>query len=269
MASPRSMWSGTIRLGLLNVPITLAKAWSDQRVDGLRELCADHLTPVSRNERCDACDGAPASKVRGVETPSGWRKFSENELASIEDATKTDTLDVHDVQPLDTLPMPFATGTYFVRPDKKSKGSELVFAHLCEALDATGYGMIAKWGNSAKQKLVVVYARDGYILLSTIPMPNEIRFPGDQESAHHGVQTDDGQTQMLCDLLSECKNPDGFQYGSYEDAGLRLRNEAIDRILDGNGPTDPIEQIPTAPATDLMDALKASIEQKRKGKVTA
>ena len=53
MSSPRSMWSGTLRLGLLTVPITLAKATSEQREKALVTVC-EHGVPINRSERCGA-----------------------------------------------------------------------------------------------------------------------------------------------------------------------------------------------------------------------
>jgi len=114
MSSPRSMWSGTLRLGLLTVPITLAKATSEQREKALVTVC-EHGVPINRSERCGAGEETcTLSKSKAVQVGEDeYRTLEPNEYLAIEDSTKSDTLDVLDVQPLRELPLIFGMGTYY------------------------------------------------------------------------------------------------------------------------------------------------------------
>lgn len=263
MAAIRSMWTGAIRLGLLNVPITVGKSWSEERERGLRDICADHKVPIDRSERCGAGhDDCSMTKVKGVEASEGkWREFSPNEYAAIEEATKSDTLDILDAQPIGDLPVNFSTGTYYLRADKKAKGSELVFATLVLALAESGFGLVAKWCRSTRQQLVVIDAAEGILRLRTIPYESEVRAPGDEEKRHFSEDVDEAQVAMLVQLLTMTRSEGGFSYAEFSDDGLKLRQDAVQKVLDGEiSEKDEKPEPKKAPANDLMALMQASID---------
>lgn len=258
--SPRSMWSGAIRLGLLNIPVTLGKATRDERERGLKDLCAKHEVPVTRNERCSHDDECPLDrKVKGVENSTGsYRILSSDEYEQIEQATKLATLDILDAQPLTSLPLEFSTASWWIRPT--GKGSEKSFAILVNALAQTGLGLVTKLANSSKQKLAVIVAIEGCLLLRQIPYRNELNLPGDAERAHFGVEVSDPEVDLAVQLLQQTKQ-ENFDYASYTDRGMILRQEAIDRLLDGQEQERKHEKRDDAPADSLMETLMASIEK--------
>lgn len=265
MASPRSMWSGAISLGLLTVPCTIGKASSTERETSLLTLCEQHKVPIDRTERCGAGDSdCLLHKVRGVEVGDGeYRVLDPHEYATIEDSTKSDLLTVEDVHPLFDLPMAYGTGTYYLRADKKVKGSEQPFAVLVQALVKTDYGLVVKWCRSARQILAVIHADpdDGKLLLTTIPFANEIREPGDQEYRHADVEVPEQMLDLAVSLLDQTAAESGetFQHDRYADEGLKLRSEAVDRILEGREPA-PRKAAPQNVVPDLMAALAASVD---------
>lgn len=265
MASPRSMWTGLLRYGLLNIPVSVGKAWQDQRETSLKTVCSKHKTLIDRSERCGGCEGPPEGKLKAVEVNGKFRPLNEAEYAAIEDATKSPTLDVLDAQPMAELPLIYATGTYFLRPDKKTPGAEKVFGLLVDALTQTGYGLVVKWCTSSRQKLCVIHTDGDVLVMRTVPMVDELREPGDQELAHTAGESDDQQVAMLVQLFEATRNSDGFDHAAYEDEGLALRAEAVEKILAGKpgkkAPKPKAEQVP-----DIMATLQASITEKQKEK---
>lgn len=267
MASPRTAWRGAVQLALLNVPVTIGKAWAQGRETGLRDLCAVHKTPVDRTERCskDADCDLSGGKIKGVEKSNGsWHAFNENEYVTIEDSTKSDTLTVLDVQPLSELPMHLSLGTYYLRRDKNVRASEAPFAILAAALGKTGFGLVVKWCSVTTQKLCVIHERDGIILLNPIPMANELREAGIEERAHEAVEVGDASLDMAVKLLTKKRGRKKFDHAAYQDDGLALRQAAVEKILDGKQPdekgkTQP-KSIPNA-AEELLRQLKASMAE--------
>lgn len=297
MASPRSMWSGTISLGLLTIPVTIGKSWADEREQSLRDLCATHNVPVDRTERCltDAnwpekiqtiigtkskpevkldhiaglteCQLA-GGKQKGVQLEDGsWRKLNESEYAKIEEATKSETLEILDVQLAYELPLAYGTGTYFVRFDHKAKGhTPDAFAHLVAALDKGDKAAVVKWCKSARQKLAILHTSgDGILLLTTVPFTTEYREPGDAEKRHQAVEISAEVVEQF-DALMDAVSSESFDYSAYSDEGLKLRTEAVEKILGGEKLQDKDEgeqkqegnKVP-----DLMQQLKDSIEAKK------
>jgi non-homologous end joining protein Ku len=263
VSSPRTMWSGVMQIGMVSAPVTVGRAWSDERETSLLTLCAEHHVPIDRTERCGAGEqNCSMTKVRGVATQSGgYKALDADEFAAIEESTKDDSLTIYDVQPLTDLPMEFSTGTYYVRADTKAKGkTEEIFATFALALAGTGMGLVTKWCRSAKQRLCVISAYEGMLILRTLPMENELRLPGKMERAHFSAQVPDAQVQALTQLFALTRSEDGFVHEAYRDHGLEMRQAAVEKILDGEVPQKQQKAPEKAPATDLMAMMQASID---------
>jgi DNA end-binding protein Ku len=258
MASPRSFWTGSLRLGLMNIPVSLGKGSNTTREKALTTVCAVHGTPPDRSERCDECGGPPASKQKAVQLGDGtYRKFSENEIIAIESASENEALDVLDVQPVNQIPLHYAIGTYFVRP--KDRAATQAFKILFEALERNNLALITKLCTKSGQKLCVIHPVQGVLMLQQIPMWVDLREPGEAELAHEHVEADDKAIDMAVQLLEAVRNPDGFEWEGYSDEGLRLRQEAVDRVLEGH--TEPVPEAQPEPVADIMDQLAESISK--------
>ena len=246
------MWSGTISLGLVSIPVTIGKAWSDEREASLRDICADHKVPIDRTERCGAgITTCSMSKVKGVQMPDGsWRAFNMTEYAAIEDATKSDTLEILNVQKEWNLPLDFGTGTYYVRFNEKAKGnSPDAFAHLIATLNQRDEGCVVKWCRSARQKLAILRADgNGHLLLTTIPFVTELREAGRLESAHQHVEIQSEIVEQMGALMDALAT-DEFDHAAYTDEGMKLRTDAVDKILGGEKLQEKDEQTRTRAAS--------------------
>jgi non-homologous end joining protein Ku len=263
MTSPRSMWSGAIEIGMLNIPITIGKAFEQVKEKSLTTVCyhgdAEGASTISRSERCEKCGGSPQNKRLAIETEDGYRLFDEAEVSHIEVSTKTPTLVIKDVQPLKTLPMLFSTGVYYVRHDEKSKVPPRALNRLIMALGKTEYALVCQWGNSSSQKLCVISAERGVLILRQIPYLNEIRIASKKERLHFAVPSDEAETDKMVELLGALRNPEGFKYESYKDHGLELRQAAVERILEGLPEDIPESESENDEPVDIMAALEMAI----------
>lgn len=268
MSSPRSMWSGTIRLGLIPVPVTIGKAWQDQRETSLRDVCASHSVPIDRTERCTTpkCK-LEGGKAKAVQLPSGeWRKISDAEMAQIEADTKADTLDILDVQKVYDLPIDYATGTYYIRFDQKAKGFDArPFAHLQATLVRNDLALVVKWCSSSRQRLAFVTGEgNGALLLRTIPYANELREATGTELFHMQEQIDEAVIEQMKTLLDGMAQSE-FKHSAYSDDGAKLRSDAVDKVLKGEGGEQQNDERKQEGGNvpDLMAALKASMEEQK------
>jgi non-homologous end joining protein Ku len=260
------MWSGSIELGLINIPITVGKAWSDERETSLITVCDHgdgHAYKINRSERCDQCGGAPTNKQAAIimgdgDGVEGYYVLDSNEYAEIENSTKTLTLEIKDAQPLSALPMIFTTGTYYIRHDDKAKVQPKALNRLVTALGKTGYGLVCQWGNSSSQKLCVIHAERGVLLLRVIPHLSEIRVPSKRERAHFSVPANEAEVEKMIELLNAIRKPK-FDYASYVDHGLELRQAAVERILAGEQMQTPDEPQPAEEPSDMLAALEMAL----------
>jgi non-homologous end joining protein Ku len=259
------MWSGTISLGLVSIPVTVGKSWADEREQNLRDICGTHLVPVDRTERCPDHPDCEIDKVKGVEVNGEWRAFNANEYAAIEEATKSDTLEILDVQKEWNLPMEYGTGTYYVRFNTKAKGvSPDAFAHLIATLNQRDEGCVVKWCRSARQKLAILHADGkGHLLLTTIPFTTEWREPDKMENIHHGVEINDEIVQQMGALMDALSSKQ-FDHSLYTDEGMKLRSDAVEKIVGGEKLQEKKEQKDEGQnVPDLMAQIKASMDQKK------
>jgi non-homologous end joining protein Ku len=269
------MWSGTIKLGLIDIPVTIGKSWADEREQGLRDLCATHNVPVDRTERCSThartCQ-LEGGKVKGVHTGEKWVPLSESEYSAIEDATKSDRLEILDVQPVYDLPIEYGTGTYYVRYDKKVKGFDATaFAHFAATLSQRDLGVVVKWCKAAKQRLAVLHTSgEGILLLTTVPFASEWREPGDQEIEHRKIEVQPAVVEQMGNLLDSLKQEE-FDHERYSDEGMKLRSDAVEKILDahrkgkkgGKQKEEKPEKKSGEHVPDLMAALQASMQEQK------
>jgi non-homologous end joining protein Ku len=274
MSSPRTMFSGSIKLGLLNIPITIGKATEDGREHGLSQVCdhseqAGEIVKLDKSERCERCQGRPQHKAMAVKLPDSdeYRIFDTNELAAIEDATKSPVLKILDAQPLSKLPLLYSTGVYYVRHNTKSKSDAEAFATLAVTLSKNRMGLVCKWGSSAKEKLCVITSDRGVMMLRIIPFVDSVRPASSVEREHFTVKVAPKAVTKMDAFLQEISNPEGFAYGNYSDQGLALRAAAVERILAGEKPAQPAPAKPEVEPMDLDAMIDAAMDQVRKEKV--
>lgn len=253
-SSPKSMFSGVIQLGeFVNINVTIGKAWSDEREQSLTtvNLNGDVAERVLRNEHL-ASGKKITNKQHAVEVEEGvFRVFKPEEFDSIEHSTKTPILRICDVVPLRELPLIFTTGCYYCRHDTKAKVSAKPFKALCVSLASNNEALICKWGNSSKQKLVFISIDRGVMILRTTPFATEIRVPSKMERAHWAQEVSEREVAKMMELLSEIHTT-GTPWTEQFDEGLRLRQEAVDRILN-----DEDIEIPEAPEVEEIDYFAA------------
>jgi non-homologous end joining protein Ku len=259
------MWTGTIELGLVNIPVTLAKAVDDKSESAIKQVCRCHSLPIDARWRCkethELCtDTVPAIKIG--EGDNDWLEIDESEMVAIEDRTKSKILTLLDVQPVDTLPLMFAYGVYYVRHNAKANVEPTAMATLVAALSKSNYGLMVNWGSAANEKLAAITAEAGVLVLRLVPHWDRVRVASSMERAHFKGKLDKRNVERMTELLEAFRNPEGFQYPKYADEGQELRHALIERIL--NGEQMP-EQAP-APKVDpdqFFEMLDKAIEEVR------
>lgn len=242
MSSPRTMWSGTVKLGLTSFSISVGKSWADEREKNLRDVCSCHGEFIDRTERCTVTNKAPDGKAKGVELESGKiQTLTAAEYAAIEDASASDELTVIDYQPVYELPLEFGTGTYYVRynpPKKKSTVGLDVMATFCKALAQADSAAIVMWKRAGSHKLCALHvASTGELLLTQLPLASEFREAGEVERRHLAVQTDKAAVAMFQQLLTAIASEE-FDHERFENEAMKLRSEAVEKILAAEGEGD-------------------------------
>src|SRR6201991_2727908 len=161
---PRSMWSGAISFGLVNVPIKLYSAVSKKTVR-FHQINSETGSRISQ-KRVDATTGEEVpyeNLVKGYElTRDQYVIITPEELETLE-PEKSRTIDIEDFVDLAEIDPIFYDHPYYLVPDK---GAAKAYGLLLNAMRESGRVAIARVVLRSKEQLVAIRPnRDGNVLM--------------------------------------------------------------------------------------------------------
>jgi DNA end-binding protein Ku len=261
----RAMWTGFLSFGLVNVPVGMYSATTDQTVH-FNQLHKGTSHRV-RYKKVDEATGEElelSDIVNGYEISSGEYVVVTKEEMKEAAPGKSDTIEISDFVGLDEIDPKFFRQTYYLAP--KGKGADRAYALLRQAMrDANKVG-VATVVLRDKEHLVAVRPADDVLILETMFFEDEIRDaraeldtlpPADVEFQDREVDI----ARQLIDALTTEWDP-----ARYQNTYRERIEELIERKREGKAIVFETET-PKSNVVDLMAALEASIA--RTGKVTA
>ncbi len=253
---PRSIWSGAISFGLVNVPVRLYSAVSRKTVR-FHQL-HDETGVRIQQKRVDPSTGEEVPYdhvVKGYEiSPDRYVVVTPDELESL-DPEKTRTIDIEDFVDLAEIDPLYYDHPYYLVP---ATGAEKPFALLRDAMEQASKVAIAKVVIRSKESLVAIRPTGRLMTMSTMLFHDEvIDSDSIDEAPGEDVKTTKrelGMAQQLIASLAADFDPDKYR-DTYRDRVL----EMIERKAQGEEIT--VQPAPEEPARvpDLMAALEASI----------
>src|SRR4051812_35600312 len=253
---PRSIWTGAISFGLVNVPVKLYSAVSKKTVR-FHQLHEKDGVRIQQKRFCPA-DGEEVpyeSIVKGYEiTPDQYVIIEPGELEAIE-PRKTKTIDIEDFVDLEEIDPLYYDHPYYLMP---GTGAAKPYKLLVTAMEESQKVAIARVVIRQKEQLVAVRPSDGVLAMSTMNFADEVigadRFddaPGDD------VDTTPREVDMarqLIDSLSSPWTPDKYS-DTYRERVLELIEQKAEGKEIAIQPVEEPQQVP-----DLMAALEASVK---------
>ncbi len=259
---PRSLWSGSISFGLVNIPIKLYPAVSKKGVS-FNQIDRTSGSRV-KMQRVSAVDGTEVPYeqiVKGYElSPDHYVLIEPAELDALEPEASRSIEIEEFIDLVDIDPVYFDT-PYLVAP---VKSAEKPYALLAKAMEEQGKVAIARFVMRTKQYLGALRPKDGMLVLSTMVYADELAVPDDIKELHEVADIDvsDRELRMASQLIESL---------SVEFDPMRFRDEHRDRVLALIEQKAAGEEIRIeAPAAtdsgkvvDLMAALEASVAEAR------
>ena len=254
---PRSIWSGAISFGLVNVPIKLYSAVSRKTVR-FHQLNGETGNRIQQ-KRLDPETGEEVSFdqiVKGFElTKDSYVVITPDELDAL-DPEKTRTIDIEDFVDLEDIDPVFYDHPYYLVPDK---GATKAYGLLLGAMQDAGKVAIARVVLRSKEQLVAIRPVRDLLMMETMIFHDEV-VPHDElddlpdAKDLKASERELKMAQQLIDSLSSEFDPS------------RYRDEYRDKVLDlieRKAAGEDIAVQPEAPAPakvpDLMAALEASL----------
>jgi DNA end-binding protein Ku len=257
---PRAIWTGSISFGLVNVPVRMYSAISENDLRfhlihepdggriGYQKICKNEGEPVPDDEI-----------VKGFE-------FEDDEFVVLTDedfeAARTEgvkTIEISDFVPYDEIDPIYFEKTYFLGPQS---GGEKVYSLLREAMERTELAGIAKFVMRDRQHLGCLRVREGTLTLEKMFFHDEVR-PIDEISPDK-VKVSKTELDMATSLIEQFTS--SFEPEKYEDTYREALCAIVRAKRKGKTVTAPEPETEEEP-TDLLAALRASVEaaQKRSG----
>jgi DNA end-binding protein Ku len=260
---PRSIWTGAISFGLVNVPVKLYSAVSKKTVR-FHQLHDKDGVRIQQKRVCPA-DGEEVpyeSIVKGYEiTPEQYVVIEPGELEALE-PRKTKTIDIEDFVDLEEIDPLYYDHPYYLLP---GTGAAKPYKLLVTAMQDAQKVAIARVVIRQKEQLVAIRpATDGVLAMSTMNFADEVigadKFddaPGDE------VETSKREVDMAKQLIESLSSE--WEPGKYHDTYRERVLELIEQKAQGKEiAVQPVEE--PQPVPDLMAALEASVKAARQEK---
>ena len=253
----RAIWKGAISFGMVTIPVKLYTATESKDVR-LRMLCKEHEAPIQEKRVCT--DGGEElawdDLVRGFEVSKNEFVVLEPEEIEAAKPESSTTIDIGDFVEASEIDPIYFEKTYFLEPtDVGAKP----FSLLRQALEETDRVAIARVTIRTRERLATMRTYEDTLTLETMYWPDEIRSTGSldlPEGAEAKVRAKElDMARSLVESLA-----DRFRPESYADEYRTALEELIEQKMRGET-TRAKRRKPEPKVIDLMDALRASVEQ--------
>jgi DNA end-binding protein Ku len=254
---PRSIWSGSLSFGLVNVPVQLLSATRDRQVR-FHQLDSEDLTPIEVRRYCSEEDvEIPYEEVvAGYEIEDGEYVMLTDEDFAAASPEKTKTIDIDEFVDLAEIDPIYYDHPYFLAPTG-GEGASRAYVLLCKVMEREGRAALGRFVLRNKEYLAAIRPRNGTLTLTTMVFADEVRptdpirdMVGDAKAPKNEVEA----AVELIEAMSAEWDPT-----RYEDR----HRERLLKVIESKGEGKTIEPIDEGEAPsevpDLMAALEATL----------
>ena len=258
---PRSIWSGAISFGLVNVPVKLYSAVSRKTVRFHQLHDADHVR-IQQKRMCPA-DGEEVAYehiVKGYEiSPDQYVVVEPEELEAL-DPKKTRSIDIQEFVDLSEIDPIYFDHPYYLAP---GTGASKAYRLLLEAMRETNKVAIARVVIRQKENLVAIRATGDVMTMATMVFHDEVVSPDTiDELPDDDAKATKREVEMAQQLIESLTGE--FEPEKYHDE----YRERVLELIEAKASGEEISiQPPEEPAKvpDLMAALEQSLAAAKGG----
>lgn len=260
--TPRSIWSGSISLGLVNVPVKLYSATAKKNIR-FHQLHGADSVRLQQKRVCPA-DGQEVpyeDVVKGFEVARNrYIVITPEELDAV-DPKSTGVIKIENFVDLSSIDPIYFEHTYYLAPDK---GAEKPYALLSAAMRNLNKSAIAKVVIRQKQYLAAIRPMGRVLAMATLLYADEVVDPDKLEELDYPVIEPDERELAIAEQIVEAQSTD-FKADNYHDEYRESVLKLIERKSRGmEAVTQPKFEKRGAKVVDLMSALEASLEAAKK-----
>jgi DNA end-binding protein Ku len=257
---PRSIWTGAISFGLVNVPVKLYSAVSKKSVR-FHQLHESDGVRIQQKRVCPA-DGEEVpweDIVKGYEiSPDQYVVVTPEELEAL-DPKKTKTIDIEEFVDLDEIDPLYYDHPYYLLP---GQGAAKPYKLLSDAMKDANKVAIARVVIRTKEQLVAIRPLGDVLAMATMNFADEVVDPDSfDEAPGEDIDTTKRELDMARQLIESLTAE--FEPSKYHDEYREAVLQLIEQKAEGKEVViQPVEEPERVP--DLMAALEASLAAAKK-----
>jgi DNA end-binding protein Ku len=259
---PRSLWSGSLSFGLVNVPVQLVSAARDLDYH-FHQLHEKDKVRIEQRRFCSEED----EEVMWEEVAHSYDLdakqviVTDEELASVQ-PRKTRTIEIEAFVDLADVDPIYFDHPYFLVPAGESEGTLRAYRLLAEAMAGFERIALGRFVMRTKEYLAAVRVIDGALALTTMLFHDEVRptSPIPAGGKKPAKQQLDSAVAVIEELSTDWK-PD-----RYDDCYRERLRQVIERKRKRQKIEAPKPEKEPSPAPDLMAALERTLANARAGR---
>ncbi|SHM62514.1 non-homologous end joining protein Ku [Flavobacterium xinjiangense] len=253
----KSIWTGSITFGLINIPIKLFSAVQESNLE--MNMLDKHDYSNIKFKRINENTGKEvtyADIVKGYKLDDKYVVIEDSDFEAAE-AEKTKTIEIMnfaDEKEIDTI---YYEQPYYLEPDK---GAVKAYALLRDALQASGKVGVGTIVLRNRESLVILKSYKNVIVLNRIRFQEEIRTTTELKLPPHS-ETNTKEMDMAIKLVEQLTEK--FDIAKYKDNYTAKLLEIIKNKAKGKKQVAPKLKVVHKQNDDLMAMLKASLENEK------
>jgi DNA end-binding protein Ku len=253
----RAIWTGSIGFGLVNIPVKMYSAVQAS------ELNLDMLDSKDQSnikfQRVNATTGkiVPYDKiVRAYKLEGNYVVLDEEDFKKAS-PEKTKMIEISEFVMENEINSMYYETPYYLEPEKSGTKA---YGLLRDALSKTGKVGLGNFVLRSKESLALLKVVNNVIILQKIRFEQEIR-PAEELHVPDG-ESKAAELKMAIALIDQLSGP--FDISKYKDTYSEELMKLIEAKAKGKKLVTPKLTIVHSKSKDLMEQLKASLENKKK-----
>jgi DNA end-binding protein Ku len=248
----RSMWKGSFGISLLNVPVKLGAAVSDNdlKLHQHRKSDGSRIKYV-RVAEADGQEVPYSDIVKGAEAVDGSVVLLTDDDLNEAFGEKSRNAKILMFTDPQSIPRVAAGKAYVVQPDT---GGEKTYALLAGSLQRTGKVAVVTIALRQRERLALIYSDGGYLYMETLEWSDDVRTP---DFTAPDVEITAAEADMADHLVAAMSGD--FDYSAHHDESKQRLAELVAKKAETGQAISSATPDTHSPAPDIASALEASL----------
>jgi len=253
----RSIWTGSVSFGLVNIPVKLYSATesSSLSLDMLDKKDHSNIKFKRVNEKTGK-EVAWEDIVKGYKVDNRYVVLNDEDFKKAS-PEKTKTIDIVEFVETEEVPQIHFESAYYLEPEKN--GSK-AYVLLRDSLTKTKKAALGSFVLRNKESLCLLAPSEKILVLHKIRYVQEIRSTEDIKVPDSKVSN--AEVQMAIKLIDQLSGE--FDVSKYKDTYSETLMKFIEAKAKGKKFAVPKLHVAHSSTKDLMEELKASLDQVKK-----